>query len=466
MATAALGALPGLIGAGLDIYGGLNGIDMAKWIEGGKAGTLNLINSLLGNATNQVGQLSNSFIPDLTTFGTTGLGNSGQQTQQAANNLGYLNNLITGQPGAGGPANSGLFGNVTDASRIPGLQGVFDNLGSLISGANGASNIAAKNYANSGANNPLLQGAIGSALNLAGSGGVNGNIMNQIAQEMFGQRGGNQYTSAVEQSASPLLSSGGTTNNLNYVTDVGNALTQGSPLLTLAQGRAGNLISQNPLLPMNQVMSMAQNQSATQANQQYNALKRQLLDTTGVTGPAIASGGQNELLNNLGDQALQNQASAMTNAALNQQGLQLGQYGQGINLLNSALQGALGYSGQGLNAILNAAGQTTGNLATAGNLQLGASGQQLQNLMDAAGLSNTVNQTSLAGLNSAGGLFGTQGQLQASTGNTLAELLGLSGNLTNQTSQDAFGLQNFGQQNAQNISMLCRVTMWPRVILA
>jgi hypothetical protein len=209
---------------------------------------------------------------------------------------------------------------------------------------------------------------------------------------------------------------------------------------------------------MDQIKSMATDQNARQSINSANTLRRQLLDRTGVTGPSIASGQQNELLGSLQDQGLQNQASGLTNAVLGQQGLQSQLFGQGANLFNTS-QGAQNQQGQlDLSKILGGAGLLSGTQGlniSALNALANLAGTQNQGYGTLGSLLGTLTGTGVAGQNAQQGLQNFGLQSQKSLYDTLGSLLANQTNLGNQSQQGFLGSAAFPQNTYdQNLQFL------------
>lgn len=439
-------SIPTLLNAGLNLYGDVNAQNQQQWNNSSLINVLNYLRTLDNNTSNSINTTANAVIPNQINMANALQNMGGPAAQQTGTNLNQILSSLGSNPG------SSPFNQSTDVSRVPGLDTILNDFGGNMSGAN---NVAGNLIGLTSTPSATLQGGIAPATAIAQGSNPNQALLNAIGQGILSSGGtsvgGGPNTSAVlQQYANQVVPNNGMTGNLNYVNSTGQRLTQGNPTVQQALARSSQITNSNPLLSMDQVLSMAQDQSGTQANQQFNALKRQLANTTGITGPMIAGGGNNELLSQLGDQALQNQASAMANARLNQQNLQLGQYGQGINLLNSGVQGDLGYTGQGLNAILQAANQANTNVGTAGNLGLGGGNLQLGNLNAGSGMLNSSNAQQLQAIQALIGLTGQQTQNQTSGAQAIAQLLGVSNTAIGQAGQNLFNLQNLGQTGTQD----------------
>lgn len=349
-----LSQLGGLLGPLGGLYGALQAQRQQNWNNAAKISTLNYLQRLGANAEQQQSSSQAAYLPQMEQYMNTLMGMATPAQQQT---LQGIQSALQSAPGD--------FSSVTPLSRVPGMQDMVNWLGGLQ--GQGA-------YSLGNLQNTLTNGPLNAGQQIASGLGTPGNPFSQ------------------------------------QLSQLSSILTGGNPYIDQAQGVASGIIGQNPLLPMSQVISMAQNQSATQAHNAMNALRRQELNRTGVTGPAIASGSQDELLGSLQDQAMQNMSSAVTNAMMGQQGLQEQLFGQGANLF-----------GSGQNAYLN-------------------------QMLGGAGLINSNVQNLLGGLGSLGNLAGAQtGQY-----NALANLLGGMGNLTLGEGNMLQGVQNFGlNQNQQ-----------------
>lgn len=380
----------------------LNALGQQNFINGGKINVLNDLQTMQGNAGNNANSSAANLLPWL------------QGTMQNGGT-----NYFNGAQGAQGWLNQGLqgtgaFKDMADPNGVPGLSSVLQNL------------LQQSNTATQGA---------GTALNIGqGNAASMAPLYNQGSNLLGGNTSNDRFGQMLQGLASQTLNNGGYTPQLNQVNSQGQSLLGPQQGVGQTLGAAGNIMGQigNPVLPMDKVISMAMNQSATASGQQEEALRRQLLNRTGVTGPAVASGQQNELLANMGQQALQNQSSAVQNAIMGQQNAGLQGLGAATGMFNAGTGANLGYQGQGLNAILQAAAQAQGNQGLMGQLGIGGGNLGLQTASTGGQLLNSFNNTSLGGLGALSSLLG-QG-----TGANQA----LSGNL--------FGAQNLNQTQNQN----------------
>lgn len=388
---------------GLPLYGAINQQNQQEWNNAAKISTLNYLQRLGGNAENQLG-VQNQYLPQmLQAMGQLGGLGMGAQ-QNLAQNLGTA---IQGAPSA--------FNTATDMSRVPGTSDIVNWLGGLQ--GFGKDQLGAMWSTNVDANNPLNTG-ISNALGLSS------------AQ--------NPYAKQLEALSQRLTS--------------GQPLGQPNNATLQAMGAAGNILSNNPLMSMDQVRSMAIDQNATQALNAANKQRRDLLNRTGVTGPALASGQQNELLGSSMDQALQNQASGITNAVMQQQGLQNQLYNTGAGLFGSAQNAGLNQQQLALQQLLGGAGLLTGNqgmninaLNALANLQ-GTQNQgygAMTNLLNEMSGSSLGEQSALQNLQN----FGLQSQNDLYS--QLNNLFGTQNQLANSALGGMFNGANYGQ-NAYN----------------
>lgn len=422
-----------LIKMGLPIAGAVDAAINQNFLNSGKTDVQALLNKLGSGYQDQINGIQGSFLPQFTGMANNLSANSqaqqnslGQNINTGLNGINKFNNAVnpyTTVPGSEGVINylSALQG--VGNQSLGGLQG---SLGQLQPGLGAASSLGE-------GNNPLL------------------GAMNQAGMGLYQNQGMNATTSAAQNAGIQALQNFGQTPQLQQIQQMATGM-YGNPAGQYGVQRGQQILGQNPLLPMDQVLSMAENQSATGAKNQYNNLKRQLLNTTGVTGPMIAGGGQNELLSQLGDQSLQNQSSAMTQALMGQQGLQSGLFGQAAGLYGSS--SGLGQQGQStaLQALLGGSGQALQNQTGLGGLALNGGNLDLSRLLGGTSTLNSSLNNQLGGLGALGSLFGQQ------TGayNSLNNLLGTLG----QNSQDQGNLfmgaqqlglgQNTAQFNALN----------------
>lgn len=430
--------LNGLLGYGnaaLNTYGADQALAQQSWINSAKSSASGYAQGLANNANNAQNYEAGQVLPGMT---------------QLMNNLNpaYTNGLTQGnnalQAGFGG---LNAFTTPTQTSQVPGLQGVFDQLGGLQGYGNSLLGSVAGNATGT---NPTQASALAAALGI----GTTQNPLNSslsAGNNLLNQNGNNALTNTAQQVGINSLLNNGQTPLLNNIDNLAQQSYSPTGAAQTAINAGSNIVGQNPLLSMGQVASMATDQSATQSNNLLNSLRQQLLNRTGVTGPAVASGQQNQLLDQLGDQALQNQASSLTNALTNQQNLQLGLYGQGANLLNSGGQQQLTSQQQALSSLLGGSSQALQNQTGLGQLGLGGLQGVLQSLSTGGNLTNQYATNQLGGLNTVNGLLGTQNNAT----NSISNLLGTTGGLTNQAGQDVFGLQNLGlQQNSALYSAL------------
>ena len=226
------------------------------------------------------------------------------------------------------------------------------------------------------------------------------------------------------QSASQMMGSGGSLGGGFNIPTIsagggGGGASAGSMSRDLGPDyqKALEEFNKDPLLPMNQVLSMARDQAATAASGQANRIAR-LAEANGRMGPVTASGMANQAQADFADQALQAEAAALREALMGQQGLKLqrsgqqGQMAQAIGGLNANMniadagnqtqasiansQAASQAAGQALQAqIANASNSLQGQLAMA-QLQSGL----FNNLLNTASTSRGQNlQSQIAGLN-------------------------------------------------------------------
>ena len=321
---------------------------------------------------------------------------------------------------------SGAFatGTQNPTSTVPGLQGVLDQL----QGIQGQGSSAATNLQGNLTSGPVTNG-LTDATNIASGNTSTQNSLNSLAN---------------------LLTTGGT-----GVLGQPNAATQ------QAQSAAGSILGTNPLLSMDQVRSMAIDQNATQSVNAENALRQQELARTGVTGPALASGQQNELLGSGEDQALQNQASGLTAATLGQQNLQNQLYSTAANLYGSAQNATTQQQQTALQQLLGGAGILSGNQnsqVSSLNALSNLGGTQNQGYGTLSSLLNTLSGSSTG----AGGLLtgaSTLGNTQTNDlynqlNSLLGNQLGLSGQAQTGLSSAASYPQNTANSNTNLLQSL------------
>lgn len=228
------------------------------------------------------------------------------------------------------------------------------------------------------------------------------------------------------------------------------------PTVQAALEQALGIFNKDPLLPMNQVISMARDSAATSNKNQADAVARKAANLGGQG--AIGAGIRNQAYADFADQALENEATSIREAMLGQQGLQLNRAGQGAALAQ-AMQGAKsqreGLFGQ-MN-IADAGNQTQASIANSNSADAAAgrslqaqiansnnslAGAQLQAqlfsslLNNATGLRGQNIEQQIAGLNA---LPALQGQMTQRQG-LLFDQLNQTGNQANQRFLGTLGL--------------------------
>lgn len=232
-------------------------------------------------------------------------------------------------------------------------------------------------------------------------------------------------------------------------------------------GRGQELSAENPVLPMELAASLSRNEYYTRAQQQYEAMRRQLAQRGG--GEGFLAGNTQDKLAEASDDILRGGASAFANTLTGQQQLGLNQLGQGIGAVQAGGNLAAGREatayggGTGMEANATQRMGTAGNLATnaAGqqnqllglglNTGLGADQQALARIIQSGGLAQNMSQDEISRMGLGSNLFGQYtGSLDSGT-KAYSDLLGLDlnalttgGNLTNQALQGQAGLYGAG----------------------
>jgi len=411
-----------ILGTAGNVYGALNQQKAQDFLQGGKVNVLDYLNAMGNSAKGNSGAIQPGLLAALT--GAQDRGNDWFNYNQGKGS-GWLD--------------QGLFGlndfySRFDPNSIPGLSGVFGQTGGL-----------------TGATNTALQTAQdiaqGNAQSMAPLFTQGKGLLEGAANDPF--------ANLLKQYAAGSLTRGGYTPELQGINATGQSLLQpGAAGAGGALDLANNIFSGGkPVLPIQQALDMVRNQTATDAKNQTNALRRQMLNRTGVTGPAVASGQENELFSGLEDSQLQAQSKAMTDTMLGQQGLGLQQLAQGGNLFNAGTGANLGYTGQGLNAQLQAASQAGNLQQILGQLGLGGGNLGLQQASTGGNLLNSFNQTALGGLGASNSLLGTGIGGQKSIADMLFQSQGL-GQTQSKNYQDALQglLASLNTQNGQALS--------------
>jgi len=153
-------------------------------------------------------------------------------------------------------------------------------------------------------------------------------------------------------------------------------LGQVDPAVMEAFTKGMDAFDKSEIMSIPQATSLARNQAATAAKQQAEAVARKAVNLGGRG--ATGFGGQNQAYADFADQALQAESKAVTDAALQQQGLTLQRANMGSQLAQ-AMQSAKSQR-EGLNAQMNisdAGNQTQASIAS-GQMADSAAGRSMQ----------------------------------------------------------------------------------------
>lgn len=345
----------------------------------------NLINSGVAGMGQQFGMDPEAFL------GQRGRGvlDSLGSTPYIGNSYGTVQNLLSQ-----GTANGGMtpYGAANWQQAMPRAYGSVDQSNAQMNDAWGMA------MGRAGGNQDALPSWFGEFL--------------QNAPGLFGNAGGGSGMSQISAGGGGGgASAGGMSRDLGPV----------DPQVQAALEQALGIFNKDPLLPMNQVISMARDSAATAAKNQGDAIARKAANLGGQG--AIGAGSRNQAYADFADQALEGEATAIREAMLGQQGLQLNRAGQGAALAQ-AMQGAKsqreGLFGQ-MN-IADAGNQTQASIANSQSAD-SAAGRQLQ-----AAIANSNNSLGAAQLqasiynnllNNATGLRGQNVEQQIAALNTL-----------------------------------------------
>lgn len=389
--------LGSLFGTGAGVYGGINNLQQQEWDNSARINVLNELRRLSGGAEGQASALNGLLFPQLASqMSQTSAGSA--SNADIANRLNYMYNFLPD-----------LYMNPTSADAIPGLRAAFDYLG-------GAQT----------ANNRGLQTAFGQL-----------------------ESGPNALTPAATGAGLSAIATRGMTPEIAALIQQAQQTMAPRPELETANRTAASILSQNPLLSLEDVVSLVTGGAARDARNQFNTSRRELLDRTGVVGPATASGGLNDFLAQAGDTALDAVSKARIQAILGQQGLQQQQFGAGASLLGTAANASQGYTGQGLQSILSALSQaqnretslpsTFANLYNSDTNRLGTNYNGVTNLLENALAGNQQRINAVTGLQQFG-----QNRANNLTG-ALGQMLGLQqGNANAQTASGNFATGQTG----------------------
>ena len=183
-------------------------------------------------------------------------------------------------------------------------------------------------------------------------------------------------------------------------------------------GKAKEILDQNPLIPMQQAVSMARNQAGTATSQNMEAMMRRALARGNQGATNVQSGLANQAMADFANEGAQNEAAAMQQAMMTQQGLQLQKYGIGADLSKAMEQVAAGrnasssqLAGQEMsaNAQLQAAYMSAQAQAASQNAQMQLAASQAQSDLFKTAMSLNAQQR-MQGLQSLQGFAGQQNE--------------------------------------------------------
>jgi hypothetical protein len=417
---------------GVNLFGAVQQQNQQDWTKNSVVDLMNYYRGVGGSAQNQIGSIQNAFLPQM--LGQMGTFQNLANSQQSdlASRLGNAQSFL-GQ----------AFMTPTAESRVPGIRDVMNFTGGIAGAGTDILRMLGQNLGQ----NSQMSGGMDIARLMAGGQTGDFNTLRGLGGQLTQGGGSTPFTQAVQGAGINALGNQGMTPQLQGIQQQAQGLFGLDPSTAMASGRSMDILGRDPLLPMDQVVSMARNQAATGAQNRLRTLKRELMNRTGVGGPMIGSGQTNELLTELGDEALQAESAAVQNAIMQQQGLQLQQFGMGGDLYSRAQQGFQGRQGLGLDALLNVAKTASGRETGVPGLSLGGGQLDLARMLGGAGLFGDTMQGQLGGLNAMGNLFGQQQQGYGQAASLLNALNGLG-----QTQQqNVFGLQDFGLRSADQM---------------
>jgi len=194
--------------------------------------------------------------------------------------------------------------------------------------------------------------------------------------------------------------------------------------------KAKEILDKDPLIPMQQAISMARDQAGTAMSQNMEAMMRRSLQRGNQGASNVMSGLSNQAMADFANEGSQAEAAAMRDAMMKQQGMQLQKYGIGADLSKAMEQVAAGrnasssqLAGQEMsaNASLQAAYMSAQAQAAAQNAQMQFAAQQaqadmyktamqlnaqqrMQGLQSLQGFSGQQNEQMMGGLNAMAGL--------------------------------------------------------------
>ena len=486
-----IAAISSAVGALGNIFGGnMDAASQQKWYQNA---LVNLLNS--GNAAKQFGQdlmfqgkdeLFSRLMPFLDNVG------AGSENFRK-NYAGLLGDMFN--PESQYSAFNFFNQNPADYAQSPERQQAFDFMRQIAGSQQGVGDLANKVFQGGGWTQQG-QNIFDSLDQFRQRGGANDSMRN-IAQQVIAGGGANPYSNFTVDAGTKAINQGGQTGQSNALMNYGlqgldtkgmtpwdmmalNAAQQGlatqgfnpnsNMLSSVGQGllasggqnannqfltgRGRQILNSNPLLGMDEVTNAAADQAgslfAENSIQNYEqAMKR-------GGGPAVRSGLQNQAVQENEDEILRAIANSTNQARMGQQGLQLQQFGQGANMMDSGMSdiarmlgvgGSL--TGQGEQAALQRMLGLTGLGSDSSNRALNAQQLFSQMLGQSGQLSNqnmaTLGGLGMQGLGAANDKLGMGINLFGQTqGNDLQALQQYLGNLSN-TNQYALGMGNLSR---------------------
>lgn len=194
--------------------------------------------------------------------------------------------------------------------------------------------------------------------------------------------------------------------------------------------KAKEILDKDPLIPMQQAISMARDQAGTAMSQNMEAMMRRSLQRGNQGASNVMSGLSNQAMADFANEGSQAEAAAMRDAMMKQQGLQLQKYGIGADLSKAMEQVAAGrnasssqLAGQEMsaNASLQAAYMSAQAQAAAQNAQMQFAAQQAQADMYKTAMQLNANQR-MQGLQSLLGFSGQQNEQMMGGLNAMSNL--------------------------------------------
>lgn len=406
-------ALPGLIGAGLDIYGMFRQQHQQEWENGLRMEEFNRRNAAnergveSWNASADPARDTALQLRDL--FTNYLLGENGSQEQ--------VRQLLSTYPGL----IDQLFGessNPWDRGLSPEQRAVMQQNLDARGGFMGGFDTAMGGFQNP--NQPGREDAMARFMDmLNGQGGEMASLAD-VGTGLLGQRGETDFTRNTTDRAMDMFNRGGMTDPLQRAWAGAGSIAdaQGATGTTNAlQGRGLDLLGREALLPMDQAYQIAREDAARNAEGAFKRAQRQALARRGEAASVVAAGGsEGDAMSEWADAAARGVSDAGRNALVSQQGLNLQQMGQGTQMANLGQSMETQRLLEALGMMPTVANSAANNVSTYGGAALGAGNLANSRMNTGTGLLDLYNRTRLGAGNLMNSGLQDMGQYQLGMG--------------------------------------------------